>query len=130
MIRHGASRGQRRGGRFEPPPQLRERHQLGGAVAGLESPPNQPGIKDIPLVGRLNGDAHPASRFDHSHRLQDADRLAGDAAGHAVLRADPVEREHLPGRVLPGHDRGAQRGEQIAVQGPDVCLDGHAYILS
>ncbi len=101
LVRVGPPRGQRRGGRFESPPQLRERHQLGGAVAGLEPPANQPGVEDIPLLGRLDGDAHPAARFDHAHRLQHADRLAGDAARHPVLGADPVEREHLPGGYSP-----------------------------
>ena len=57
LVRVRASRGQRCGCRFAPAPQLRERHQLGGAVAGLEPPPDQPGIKDVPLVGWLNRDA-------------------------------------------------------------------------
>ena len=130
LMRVGAPRGQRRGRGFEPSPQLRERHQLGGSVADLQSPPNHDRIEDVPLLGRLNRDSHPAARCDHAHRLQHADRLTGDAARHPVLRADPVERDHLPGRVLAGHDRGAQRGEQIAVQSADVCLGGHAYILS
>jgi len=63
----GAPGGQRRGGRFEPAPQLRERHQLDGPVACLEPPPNQSRIKHIPLVRRLNRDADPAARFDHAH---------------------------------------------------------------
>ena len=46
----GAPRGQCRGGGFESAPQLRQRHQLGGPVAGLQPPPNQSGIEDIPLA--------------------------------------------------------------------------------
>jgi hypothetical protein len=130
LMRVGATRGQCRSGRFEPAPQFRERDQLSGAVAGLESPADQPRVEDIPLLGRLNRDAHSAARCDHAHRLQHADRLTGDAAGQAVMCADPLEREHLAGRVLPGHDRGAQRGEQIVVQSADVCFAGHPYILS
>ncbi len=46
------------------------------------------------------------------------------------MRADPFEGDHLPGRVLPGHDGGAERGEQIPVQSADDWLGSHAYILS
>ena len=74
----------------------------------------------------------PTRRREATMPIDSSTRIASRATlrDSAVLRADPLEREHLPGGYSPGHDRGAERGEQIAVQSADVWLRGHAYILS
>ena len=126
----GPARGQCRGGRFESAPQLRQREQLGGPVARVEPPPNQPGSKTFHLSAGWM--VMPTRRRDSTMPIDSSTRtgLADDAARHTVLCADPVERDHLAGGVVPGHDRGAQRREQTAVQSTDVWLRDHPYILS
>lgn len=129
-MRIGSSGGERRGGRLETPAQLGQRQQLDGAVAGIQPPANHPGVEDIPFVRRQDRDADPAPGFHHAHRFQHADCFTGDAAGHTTIGADGFERDHLTGRILAGHDRGAQRGQQRAVQHTAVEFRMHAYILS
>ena len=121
LMRVGAARGECRRGRFEAAAQLRQRHQLGCAVAGFEPPPNHPGVEDIPLLGGLDGDADAAARRDQAHRLEHPDGLAGDAAGHAVLRADAFEVDApRPAGSVARHDLGAESGQHVVVQSADV----------
>ena len=120
--------GQGGGHRLDAAAQLGQGEQLLGPVAAVEAPADHPGVEDVPLVPRLDRDPHPASGRDQPHRLQDPDRLAGDAAGHGVLLADVVEREHLSDRERAGRDPAAERGEDGGVlSGRGV---GHGIIMS
>ena len=129
LIRGGPPRSQRRRRGLESAPQLRQGHQLGCPVSGVDTPSNEPGIEHVPVLDRQDGDSDAAAGFDHTHRLQHPHRLARDASGDPVPRAHSFEGEDLTGWVLTRHDRRSQRSQQTAVEGTGGLVD-HTQILS
>ena len=88
------------------------------------------GSKTFQSVARLDGDADPAARRDHAHRLQHPDRLAGDGCARRRTRWQIASRvSTCAGGEGAGDDAAAERVEDAGVQCP-TAGSGHGNVTS